>query len=161
MLYVLRHDYLFEFKICNGVMLLMYEYLNLRNRALSSDNSSLNMVDPPNTMPMSIINVNDGKPITSFFYKQKEDQEFEFLEQYNEKLLVKYKDQPLEIKNVLTNQVVHIPNFQTPEAFIFVYEKEIFLALKQGKIVIYNSNGQVLSNFDNQTLFTQEPALDY
>ena len=40
-------------------------------------------------------------------------------------------------------------------------EKEIFLALKQGKIVIYNSDGQVVSNFDNQTLFTQEPALDY
>ena len=28
MLYVLRDDLLFEFKICNGVMLLMYEYLN-------------------------------------------------------------------------------------------------------------------------------------
>lgn len=81
-------------------------------------------------MPMSIINVNNGNPITSFFYKQKEDQEFEFLEQYNEKLLVKYKDQPLEIKNVLNDQVVKVPNFHTPEAFIFVYEKEIFLALK-------------------------------
>lgn len=41
---------------------------------------------------MSIIDVNNGKSITSFFYKQKEDLEFEFLEQYNEKLLVKYKD---------------------------------------------------------------------
>jgi hypothetical protein len=28
MLYVLRDELLFEFKICNGVMLLMYEYLN-------------------------------------------------------------------------------------------------------------------------------------
>lgn len=27
MLYVLRHDNLFEFKICNGVMLLMYDYI--------------------------------------------------------------------------------------------------------------------------------------
>ena len=97
MLYVLRHDYLFEFKIFNGVMLLMYEYLHLRNP------SELKIADQPHTMPMSIINVNTGEPITSFFYKQKEDQEFEFLEQYNEKLLVKYKEQPLEIKNVLTD----------------------------------------------------------
>lgn len=97
MLYVLRHDYLFEFKICNGVMLLMYEYLHLRSQADAESD------DQPHTMPMSIINVNNGKPITSFFYKQKEDEEFEFLEQYNEKLLVKYKDQPLEIKNVLND----------------------------------------------------------
>lgn len=27
--------------------------------------------------------------------------------------------------------------------------------------MIYNSDGQVVSNFDDQTLFTQEPALDY
>ena len=32
---------------------------------------------------------------------------------------------------------------------MFVYEKEMFLALKQGKIVIYNSDGVVISNFDN------------
>ena len=53
-----------------------------------------------------------------------------------------------------------VSDFETPEAFIFVYEKEIFFALKQGKIVIYNSNGQIISNFDNQILFTQEPMHD-
>ena len=27
MLYVLRHDFLFEFKICHGIMLLIFEYI--------------------------------------------------------------------------------------------------------------------------------------
>lgn len=29
----------------------------------------------------------------------------------------------------------------TPEAFIFIYEKEVFLTLREGRIVLYNSEG--------------------
>lgn len=62
MLYVLRHDNLFEFKICNGVMLLMFEYIQ-------------------NVMPMTIIDVNTGKAIMNFsFEKESDEAEFEFLE---------------------------------------------------------------------------------
>lgn len=74
MLYVLRHEHLFEFKICNGVMLLMFEYID-------------------NLMPMSILDVNTGKPIMNFsFERSPESAEFEFLEQYNHSILIKYKD---------------------------------------------------------------------
>ena len=51
MLYVLRHDNLFEFKICNGVMLLMFDYIN-------------------NIMPMTILDVNTGKPIMNFSFEK-------------------------------------------------------------------------------------------
>lgn len=52
-------------------------------------------------MPMSIINVHTGKPIKTVFYQHKINQELEFLEWHNEKILVKYKDAPLEINYVL------------------------------------------------------------
>ena len=52
-------------------------------------------------MPMSIINVHTGKPIRTVFYEHKLNEELEFLEWYNEKILVKYKDAPLEINYVL------------------------------------------------------------
>ena len=54
MLYVLRNKYLYEFKICNGVMLLMFDQIN-------------------NNMPMTILNVHTGKPIKDFYYKKQED----------------------------------------------------------------------------------------
>jgi hypothetical protein len=78
------------------------------------------------------------------------------LEQYNEKILIKYRDQPLEIYDVLTNKIRRVPNFETPEAFIFVYEKELFLSLKDGKVSLYSINGDIVSNFQGQTMYSQE-----
>ncbi len=100
-------------------------------------------------MPMSIIDVRDGKMIKSFLYKQSKNQELEFLEQYNEKLLVKYKNLPLENFNILNQNVQFVKKFEKPHALIFVYEKEVFLALQNGIIHLYNSNGERLSNFNS------------
>ena len=100
-------------------------------------------------MPMSIIDVRDGKMIKSFLYKQRKNQELEFVEQYNEKLLIKYKNLPLEIFNILNQNVQFVKKFEKPQAFIFVYEKEVFLALQNGMIHLYNSNGELLSNFNS------------
>lgn len=137
MLYVLRHDYLYEFKICNGVMLLMFDQVD-------------------NSMPMTILNVHTGKPIMNFCYQKQEDLEYEFLEQYNEKILIKYRDKPLKIHDVLTNKSSTVKNFETPEAFIFVYEKELFLSLKDGKIRLYSINGDIISDFGDQCVYSQE-----
>lgn len=140
--YVLYHDHLFEFKICNGVMLLMFDYIN-------------------NIMPMTILDVETGKTIKSFsFEKEQDGAEFEFLEQYNEKLLVKYKDQPLKIIDVNTRELTTIPNFITPEAFIFIYEKEVFLSLKDGGIKLYSIEGNLITDFNQEVLYSQEPESD-
>jgi hypothetical protein len=82
--------------------------------------------------------------------------EFEFLEQYNEKILVKYKGQNLQIIDILTHQVTEVKDFETPEAFIFIYEKEVFLSLKDGRIILYSINGDMLSNFDGQSVYSIE-----
>jgi rRNA maturation protein Rpf1 len=147
MLYVLRHDFLFEFKICHGVMLLIYEYIN-REEGNQPQNS---------VMPMSIINVHNGKPIRTVFYQHHEQNELEFLEWYNEKILVKYKDAPLEIKYVLEeNRSIKVNSFTTPEAFVFIYEREIFLTLNDGKIILYDSDGRLISNFGDQVVYSKE-----
>jgi hypothetical protein len=82
--------------------------------------------------------------------------EFEFLEQYNEKILVKYIGQNLQIIDILTHQVTEVKDFETPEAFIFIYEKEVFLSLKDGRIILYSINGDMLSNFDGQSVYSIE-----
>lgn len=38
-----------------------------------------------------------------------------------------------------------IEGFDAPEAFIFLYEKEKFLTLKEGKIEIWSSDGEKLT----------------
>ena len=106
---------------------------------------------------MSIINVHNGKPIRTFFYKINADQSLEFLEWYNEKILVKYKDQPLEIKYILEDDKIEkIERFQTPEAFVFIYEREVFLTLNDGKIILYDSDGKVVSDFGDQVVYSKE-----
>jgi hypothetical protein len=68
--------------------------------------------------------------------------------------LIKYKNQPLEIQNIFTNKTKKINDFKTPEAFIFIYEKELFLALGEGKITLYNCDGDIISDFGKETLYS-------
>ena len=66
MLYVLRHEQLYEFKICNGVMLLMF-----------------NQLENNCTLPITVLNVHTGKPILNVAYQKPEELEYEFLEFFN------------------------------------------------------------------------------
>ena len=38
-------------------------------------------------------------------------------------------------------------DFRTPEAFIFIYEKEVFFSLLHGKIELRSIEGPLLSDF--------------
>ena len=80
----------------------------------------------------------------------------EFLEWYNEKILVKYKDKPLQIKYALEDKEIMVSEFKTPDAFVFIYEREIFLTLNDGKIVLYNSEGKMVSNFNDYKVYSKE-----
>ena len=72
---------------------------------------------------------------------------------------MKYKDSPLEIKYVLEeNRTIKVDSFTTPEAFVFIYEREIFLTLNDGKIVLYDSDGKLISDFQDQVVYSKEQA---
>mmetsp|Transcript_19382 Transcript_19382/g.29735 ORF Transcript_19382/g.29735 Transcript_19382/m.29735 type:complete len:135 (+) Transcript_19382:867-1271(+) len=114
-----------------------------------------------NFLPMTILNVITGKTIMDFCYKKTNHSDFEFLEQFNEKLLVKYRNQPLKIKDTLTQNTVKVPDFETPEAFIFVYERETFLSLKEGKIKQYSIDGTLLSDFGDHHIFSFEQEAEF
>eukprot|EP00347_Sterkiella_histriomuscorum_P015915 403355201 len=137
MLYVLTHEFLAEFKICNGVMLLLFNPVG-------------------NSIPMIIMNVHTGEPMMNIAY-QGQLSEIEFVEQFNECILIKQKDKPLKIHDILTNQSQLINNFESPDAFIFVYEKELFVSLREGKITIWSTDGSIITDFNQKILYTQEP----
>jgi hypothetical protein len=43
--------------------------------------------------------------------------------------MVKVKDDKLKITDMLTQKSKHIGGFQTPEAFVYIYEREQFISL--------------------------------
>ena len=133
--YVLKDDKIAEFKICHGVMLLLY-------------------VIEANCVPMALINVHTGKTLMKITFDQT-GREIEFLEQFNERIMIKTRGNPLKIYNSQDNSTKQVPDFHPPEAFIFLYEKEKFLTLKEGKIEIWTSDGRLLTDFNGQTLCTR------
>ena len=85
------------------------------------------------TLPLTILNVHTGKPLLNVAY-QGDLNNLEFLEQLNEHLLIKPNDKRLKLHNSVTSENRYIEGFETPEAFIFIYEKEMFFSINKGKI---------------------------
>ena len=66
--------------------------------------------------------------------------------------MIKTRGQALKIFNSWSNTKTEVQGFEAPEAFIFLYEKEKFLTLKEGRIEIWTSDGELLTNFAGQSL---------
>lgn len=104
-----------------------------------------------NCVPMSLINVHNGKLIQKLSFDQT-GKDIEFLEQFNERIMIKIKNEPLKIFNCMLKSIQIIESFTAPEAFIFLYEKEKFLTLKEGQIEIWTSQGELLTDFGKKIL---------
>ncbi len=49
-----------------------------------------------------------------------------------------------------------MPDFETPEAFFFLYEKDIVVSINEGKAKIYRgSDGKLLTDFGDQTIYSK------
>ena len=59
--------------------------------------------------------------------------------------MIKQKEKKLKIYNSRDQKLTEIPDFDAPEAFIFLYDKEKFLTLKDGKIEIWTSDGLLIT----------------
>ena len=97
---------------------------------------------------MSLLNINTGEELANITFEEV-GEEIEFFEQFNEKILIKFKQKPLVIFNTLTKEKIKIPEFEAPEAFIFLYDKDKFLTLKDGKIEIREADGEKKTSFEN------------
>ncbi len=83
------------------------------------------------TLPMTLIKVNNGEKLMNFKFS-KISKEIEFLEQFNEKIMLKTCEKELVIFNTKTNEKIKVKNFNAPEAFIFLYDQDKILTLKDG-----------------------------
>lgn len=51
----------------------------------------------------------------------------------------------MKIHDILTNEVRNIDSFKSPDAFIFIYEKDLFVSLRDGRIIIWSIDGTMLT----------------
>jgi len=102
-LYRLSDENIYEIKISPGIMLLIYKREG-------------------GYVPLKILSIETGKVLRSFNHLLHRTKKIEFIEQFNEKLLVKQEYEPLQIVDVHTATVIYVPAsaFPTPSAFIFL-----------------------------------------
>ena len=58
----------------------------------------------------------------------------------------------MRIIDLLTEECVEVKSFQTPEAFIFLYEQEKFLIIRHKHLQIWSSSGKFLHDFEGEEL---------
>ena len=89
--FVIKEQNVAEFKICNGVMLLLHNYID-------------------DQVPMTLIKVHSGEELMKFKFA-KVSKEIEFLEQFNEKIMIKTCDKDLIIYNTRNDKKIKVKGF--------------------------------------------------
>ncbi|GJQ94231.1 WD40/YVTN repeat-like-containing domain-containing protein, partial [Tanacetum coccineum] len=79
----------------------------------------------------------------------------DFIEQFNEKLLVKQDDENLQILDVRNADVKEVSKteFMTPSAFIFLYENQLFLTFRNRTVSVWNFRGELVTSFEDHELW--------
>jgi hypothetical protein len=70
---------------------------------------------------------------------------------------------PLNIIDLFSKEVVSVDcdRFQTPFAFIFLYDRLTFLAFRKTEVVLWDLNGELLTRFEDHTLWFPAAAEDH
>ena len=170
-LYSLDGQRIDEIKISPGIMLLV-----------------LSRGDSTGHVPLRLLSIETGETLVELEQPIVAGKKMEFVEQFNEKLLLKQEDSPLKIIDLLTRSVVTVKNqhFRTPSAFIFLYENQTFLAFRGHEVTVWNfrgeqarrlgpgsplpsrcvcaaprRTGELVSRFEDHTLWFPLPELDH
>ncbi|XP_039145984.1 uncharacterized protein LOC120283380 isoform X2 [Dioscorea cayenensis subsp. rotundata] len=136
LLYSLSDKHIQEIKISPGIMLLIFR------RASSY-------------VPLKILSIEDGTILKSFNHLLHRNKKVDFIEQFNEKLLVKQENENLQILDVRDFQITEVSKteFLTPSAFIFLYENQLFLTFRNGKVAVWNFRGELVTSFEDHLLW--------
>ncbi|THU66294.1 hypothetical protein C4D60_Mb05t12630 [Musa balbisiana] len=125
-----------EIKISPGIMLLIYQRTHSH-------------------VPLKILSIEDGKVLKSFNHLLHRNKKVDFIEQFNEKLLVKQENENLQILDVRNSNLIEVnrTEFMTPSAFIFLYENHLFLTFRNRTVAVWNFRGELVTSFEDHLLW--------
>eukprot|EP00186_Timspurckia_oligopyrenoides_P003541 CAMPEP_0182447596 /NCGR_PEP_ID=MMETSP1172-20130603/17821_1 /TAXON_ID=708627 /ORGANISM="Timspurckia oligopyrenoides, Strain CCMP3278" /LENGTH=464 /DNA_ID=CAMNT_0024644095 /DNA_START=84 /DNA_END=1475 /DNA_ORIENTATION=- len=138
-LYSLNDPKLQEIKISMGIMLLIF-------------------ARTPGYVPLRIVDIETGEPLKDIKHLLHRSRKVDFIEQFNEKLLVKQENENLQIVDVRDMKMVEVSKlkFTTPSAFIFLYQSRLFLTFKNGQVSVWNFKGELVTQFADHRLWYQD-----
>ncbi|CAI9259836.1 unnamed protein product [Lactuca saligna] len=99
--------------------------------------------------------VEDGTVLKTFNHLLHRNRKVDFIEQFNEKLLVKQENENLHILDVRNSELTEVSRteFMTPSAFIFLYEKQLFLTFRNKTVDVWNFRGELVTSFEDHLLW--------
>ncbi|XP_042031612.1 uncharacterized protein LOC121778348 isoform X2 [Salvia splendens] len=136
MLYSISDKNVQEIKISPGIMLLIF-------------------TKTQGAVPLKILSIEDGTVLKSFNHLLHRNKKVDFIEQFNEKLLVKQENENLQIVDVRNVEITEVSRteFMTPSAFIFLYENQLFLTFRNRTVAVWNFRGELVTSFEDHLLW--------
>ncbi|MQM08941.1 hypothetical protein Taro_041803 [Colocasia esculenta] len=136
LLYSISDKNVQEIKISPGIMLLIFKRT-------------------PGHVPLKVLSIEDGTVLKSFTHPLHRTKKVDFIEQFNEKLLVKQENENLQILDVRNFQLAEVSRaeFMTPSAFIFLYENQLFLTFRNRTAAVWNFRGELVTSFEDHLLW--------
>ncbi|KAK3422768.1 hypothetical protein EUGRSUZ_G03173 [Eucalyptus grandis] len=136
MLYSISDKNVKEIKISPGIMLLIFTKAS-------------------GHVPLKILSIEDGTVLKSFNHLLHRSKKVDFIEQFNEKLLVKQENENLQILDVRNFELTEVgrSEFMTPSAFIFLYENQLFLTFRNRTVAVWNFRGELVTSFEDHLLW--------
>ncbi|KAL0401059.1 UNVERIFIED_CONTAM: hypothetical protein Slati_4135800 [Sesamum latifolium] len=106
-------------------------------------------------VPLKILSIEDGTVLKSFSHLLHRNKKVDFIEQFNEKLLVKQENENLQIVDVRNTEITEVSRteFMTPSAFIFLYENQLFLTFRNRTVAVWNFRGELVTSFEDHLLW--------
>ncbi|CAL5404775.1 unnamed protein product [Camellia sinensis] len=136
LLYSISDKNVQEIKISPGIMLLIFSKTS-------------------GHVPLKILSIEDGTVLKTFHHLLHRNRKVDFIEQFNEKLLVKQENENLQILDVRNSELTEVSRteFMTPSAFIFLYENQLFLTFRNRTVAVWNFRGELVTSFDDHLLW--------
>lgn len=137
-LYSMTEPKIAEIKISPGIMLVIFK------RTANQKH-----------VPLQIRCIQTGRKLKAWKHELDADSEIEFIEQFDEKLLIKQRLHPLQIVDVRGSvPPITVPTdvFKRPKAFIFLFENQLFLTFHECKVSVWNFRGEKVTDFKNLEL---------
>ncbi|QDZ22289.1 hypothetical protein HOP50_07g48270 [Chloropicon primus] len=137
LLYMINDGTVSEIKVSPGILLLIHDYENKDH------------------VPLKILSVEDGKVLKEFMHPLMPNRMVDFVEQFDEKLLVKQEKENLRITDVCSGACIEVANtqFMNPNAFIFLYENHLFLTFRDRQVEVWNFKGELVTSFEDHLLW--------
>ncbi|KAK9811436.1 hypothetical protein WJX72_003905 [[Myrmecia] bisecta] len=136
LLYTLADTTIQEVKVSPGVLLLIKERQE-------------------DEVPLAMRAIQDRSLIQEFRHPLHPGKKLDFIEQFNEKLLVKQEDENLQILDLQNGQLMEVSQtqFLTPTAFIFLYDNQLFLTFRNRTVAVWNFRGELVTSFEDHMLW--------